>query len=394
MILPQFSASADQPLEKIIGLVPQPREVSSRKVVDLSRAVGDSLDQWTTDYLDLAVTGVRSPEVARKIAVHLRRFSDWFAAGYGHRRLGAVTVREVNAWLAHLSAAGNVGRDGATGPMAASTVGNHLAHLSGFFTWVAAHRPDLLPGGDPTKRADPPPLPAPTPRALSEAKVRTLKNTVDRIETFHHLTGRRHRGAEAAAVHRHARPLRDRAIVFVLLGTGLRRAEIVNLDLGQVEPSEPERLRRARSAKLIGVRGKGRTTRTVFLGQDARTALADYLESERPGDADDHSAALFLAAGSIGARREGGRLSTRSLNTIVSEVGRRHDAQFDEEDAGRRLGGLSPHDARHTFAYRLSKESGHNRAELERRLGHANERYLKLYTNPPDEEAARLVEGL
>jgi integrase len=142
------------------------------------------------------------------------------------------------------------------------------------------------------------------------------------------------------------------------------------------------------------VRGKGRTIRTVFLGQDARTALADYLDHERPGDADDESAALFLAASSVGARRKGGRLSPRTINNIVAEVGRAHDAQFDESEADRRIGGLTPHDGRHTFACRLSKQSGHNRAELERRLSHANERYLKLYTNPPDDEAAELVEDL
>ena len=49
--------------------------------------------------------------------------------------MSAVTVREVNGWLAHLSAAGNTGRDGVPAPMAGATVGN------GFFTWVAAHRP-------------------------------------------------------------------------------------------------------------------------------------------------------------------------------------------------------------------------------------------------------------
>ena len=52
------------------------------------------------------------------------------------------------------------------------------------------------------------------------------------------------------------------------------------------------------------------------------------------------------------------------------------------------------HDLRHTFGYRLSEASGHNRAELERRLGHANDRYLRLYTNPPDEIAAGYVEDL
>jgi hypothetical protein len=58
-------------------------------------------------------------------------------------------------------------------------------------------------------------------RALGEAQVRTVKNVLDRIEGFHQLTGRRHRGDPAPAVHRHARPLRDRAIVHLLLGTGL-----------------------------------------------------------------------------------------------------------------------------------------------------------------------------
>jgi integrase len=57
--------------------------------------------------------------------------------------------------------------------------------------------------------------------------------------------------------------------------------------------------------------------------------------------------------------------------------------------------GLTPnHDLRHTFGYRLSETSGHNRAELERRLGHAYDRYLWLYTNPPDDIAAGYVEDL
>ncbi|GIH99493.1 hypothetical protein Pta02_15020 [Planobispora takensis] len=63
-------------------------------------------------------------------------------------------------------------------------------------------------------------------------------------------------------------------------------------------------------------------------------------------------------------------------------------------DPDRKLGTLRPHDARHTFAYGLSQASGHNRAELERRLGHTNDRYLRLYTNPPDDIAADYVEDL
>ncbi|MEV5499120.1 tyrosine-type recombinase/integrase [Nonomuraea fuscirosea] len=77
---------------------------------------------------------------------------------------------------------------------------------------------------------------------------------------------------------------------------------------------------------------------------------------------------------------------------MVAEVGRLHDAQ--NTDLDRRLGALRPHDVRHSFAFPLSQASGHNRAELERRLGHADDRYLRLYTNLPDDIAAGYIEDL
>ena len=352
----------------------------------------DSLTVWIQHYLDLAVRGIRSDEVTGKIARHLQRFNDWFAAGLGHDRVSAVTVREVTAWRDHLASQGNTSRAGTTA-MASTTVNNHLAHLSALFSWITVHAPsELLRHGDPTKKVELLPLPTPEVRALCDAQVRTVKNVLDRIEGFHQLTGRRHRGDRTPAVHRHARPLRDRAIVHLLLGTGLRRAELTGLDLTQLAPADPAELRRVKKAKLTDVRGKGRTSRTVFLGRDARHAIADYLDHERPGDANTGCDALFLAAASVAARRLDGRLSPRSINTIVGQVGRLHDAETTDRE--RHLGVLRPHDLRHTFGYRLSQTSGHNRAELERRLGHANDRYLRLYTNPPEDIAASYVEDL
>jgi hypothetical protein len=66
-----------------------------------------------------------------------------------------------------------------------------------------------------------------------------------------------------------------------------------------------------------------------------------------PGDTDDHAEALFLAASSIGARRPSGRLSPRSVSTIVGGIGRLHDAEVSDRD--RQLSTLRPHDPRHTF---------------------------------------------
>lgn len=190
------------------------------------------------------------------------------------------------------------------------------------------------------------PLPALEPRALDERQVRSLKNVGDRLEGFRRLKGRRHaarrRRGEAPPVDRHARPMRDRAIVFCGLSTGLRRAELVRLDLDQVEPERPDDLRAAKRARLLRVRGKGGTERTVFLSADARAALADYLEHERPGDVDEQSTALFLAARSISSRRPGGRLSVRTINDVCDRVW--HDGE--QLDPDRQLSGLHPHDLR------------------------------------------------
>ncbi|WP_157904205.1 tyrosine-type recombinase/integrase [Parafrankia soli] len=294
--------------------------------------------------------------------------------------------REVVAWRDHLTA------DPAAGglALAPATVNAHLASLSGFTTWVIAHTPAVLPHGNPCAKVTDLPLPPLEPRALSEAQVRSLKNVLDRLERFHQHKGRHRRGE--AGTHGHGRPQRDRALVYVLLSTGLRREELVRLDLDQLAPVTPDELRASRRARISGVRGKGRTSRHVFLSLDARTALADYLEHERPRDADQATTALFLSAASIGSRRPDGRLSPRSINLICEQIGRWHDAEH--TDPTRHLAPLRPHDLRHTFAFRLATETGSDAYELQRRLGHQSQRYIDRYTNPPEDIAAGYVERL
>ncbi|GLY03087.1 hypothetical protein [Actinoplanes sp. NBRC 101535] len=95
------------------------------------------------------------------------------------------------------------------------------------------------------------PLPPLEPRALTPGQVRTLKNVLDRLPRFHQHKSRRR--SAVGELHGHARPLRDRAIVHILLGTGLRREELVNLDLDQITPNIPQELRAAKKAKISGV---------------------------------------------------------------------------------------------------------------------------------------------
>jgi integrase len=341
----------------------------------------ESLSAWVSRYLSLAVVGVRSEEVADKIALHLERFATFFNEGYGHERIRNVLKRDVLAWQRALSDQG----------LAPATVNNHLASLSGFTTWVHAQVPHLFAVGDPAKGISELGLPPLEPRTLSPEQVRSLKSVCDRLERFHQLRGRRWtKTPEQLRVRSTGRPLRDRAIVYVLLSTGLRREELVNVDLDQVSPTTPAELRRARQGRITRVQGKGRTERTVFLSADARAALADYLERERPRDASEQATPVFLSAVSLSARSSDGRLSPRAINLLLEQIGRWHDAEV--PDPRRRISPLRPHDLRHTFAFHLAQVTGADAYELERRLGHRSQRYIQRYTNPPEAVAASYIE--
>lgn len=363
-------------------------EITSRKVEGSSASFAgaapdtvESLSAWITRYLTLAVVGVRSEEVADKIALHLERFAAFYQDAYGHERVRNVLKRDVLAWQRSLSDQG----------LAPATVNNHLASLSGFTTWVTAQAPHLFAVGDPAKGISELGLPPLEPRTLSPEQVRSLKSVCDRLERFHQLRGRRWtKSPEQLRVRATGRPLRDRAIVYVLLSTGLRREELVNVDLDQVSPNASAELRRARQGRITRVQGKGKTERTVFLSADARGALADYLEKERPRDTNEQTAALFLSAVSLPARSPDGRLSPRAINLLLEQIGRWHDAEV--ADARRRISPLRPHDLRHTFAFHLAQVTGADAYELERRLGHRSQRYIQRYTNPPEAVAASYIE--
>ena len=210
------------------------------------------------------VEGVRSPEVAAKIDLHLERFRAFFVGVYGHERISTVGRRDVIDWQRRLAEG-----------LAPATVNNHVASLSGFTTWVSAQEPGLFATGNPSTGVPVLPLPPLEPRSLTGAQVRSLKNLCDRLERYSQRKGRRRGRGGPPKRHGHSRPVRDRAIVFLLLSTGLRRLELVLLDLDQVQPAQPARLRSARRARIVGVQGKGKTQRTVFLSVDARHALAD-----------------------------------------------------------------------------------------------------------------------
>ena len=85
------------------------------------------------------VEGVRSPEVAAKIDLHLERFRAFFVDLYGHERISTVGRRDVVDWQRDL-----------TERLAPATVNNYVASLSGFTSWVNVQAPGLFTTGNPS----------------------------------------------------------------------------------------------------------------------------------------------------------------------------------------------------------------------------------------------------
>jgi site-specific recombinase XerD len=332
----------------------------------------DTCSGWIQHYLTMVICGVRSDAITAKIRLHLERFHAFLLTGYGHDRLSRCVRRDVVAWQQELVAHG----------FAPATVNSHLASLSSFTTWVHARHPTLFPMGDPAKGIRAMAMSPLEPRTLTRAQIRSLKNVCDRLSVY----AQRRDGSLRVT----ARPCRDRAIIFVLLATGLRREELVNVNHDQLEPADPAQLRTARRARIVRVRGKGQTERVVYLSVDARHALAAYLETERLRDQTPTTTALFLSATELAARAADGRLSPRAINLILEQIGRWHDAEVRDPD--RHITPLRPHDLRHTFAFHLAHTTGADAYELERRLGHRSQRYIQRYTNPPEDVAAGYIE--
>ncbi len=144
---------------------------------------------------------------------------------------------------------------------------------------------------------------------------------------------------------------RDRAILELLYGCGVRVSELIDLDLGRIDFEN----------ELIRCFGKGGKERVVPLGRKASQALQDYLEKERLKLEKKSSKALFLNA-------RGGRLTRQGVWKIIKEIGKKAGLN------------LSPHILRHSFATHLI-EGGADLKSVQEMLGHSDLSTTEIYTH-------------
>lgn len=152
--------------------------------------------------------------------------------------------------------------------------------------------------------------------------------------------------------------LRDKAILELLFSTGLRVGEIVTLNR-DIDVSKDE----------FSIRGKGDKVRLVFLSDDAKNAIKNYLSKR----ADIHDSLFIELSPKSTHKNDSSRLTPRSIERIV-----KHYAT--KAGISRKV---TPHVMRHAFATNLL-ENGADIRSVQVMLGHANIGTTQIYTHVTD----------
>jgi integrase/recombinase XerD len=271
----------------------------------------------------LAVERGRSANTLAAYRRDLRGYTTWLAAQGSN--LETVTESDVERYVASLRASGRAPASIARALVAVRTLHRFLAD-------------EGAAAVDPAADVAPPRVPAGLPKPLEETEVVTLLDAV--VGTL--------------PVHR-----RDRAILELLYGTGMRISELCGLSLGDLDLD----------GGLVRVFGKGAKERIVPVGRPARAALREWLGPggrpglvptrwARRGDAE----AVFL-------NHRGGRLSRQGAWSIVKVYGDRTGL----------TGRLSPHVLRHSCATHML-EHGADIRVVQELLGHASISTTQVYT--------------
>jgi integrase/recombinase XerD len=248
-----------------------------------------------------------------------------FLAERGVEPTEAATA-DVSDFLAGLAR----GSDDEHPPLSAATLSRKTACLRSFFRHL--RRAELI-DGDPTAGIRPPRKGRTLPKVLSYSEVKRLLESVS--------------GSRPA-------DLRDRAILEVMYGCGLRASETSGLELGSLDLDRG----------FLRAYGKGSKERIVPLGRQAAAAVRRYLRDGRPelaGGGDER--ALFL-------NQRGGALSRQGLYKIIQ--GRARDAGLADR--------MSPHTLRHSFATHLLS-GGCDLRSVQEMLGHADVATTQIYTH-------------
>jgi integrase/recombinase XerD len=165
---------------------------------------------------------------------------------------------------------------------------------------------------------------------------------------------------------------RDYAILLTLLTTGLRKAEICGLKIGDIKTY--------RNQAVVDVIGKGNKFRRIPLHSEALVAIKDYLKATGNGTDPGHS--LFQTLAKHGAYEVRG-LTPKAVDCLIKAVAKKALIQKR----------IHPHVMRHTFATTLL-DNGNDLRTVQALMGHSHIRTTEAYLHSTDDRKVEAIESL
>ena len=264
----------------------------------------------------LTAAGI-SDGTRRAYGSDLREFGRWFGQD---SPIEDVDIRVLADWVSEL------GRARERGKLAPATIGRKLASVRALLRFTRG--PGYVPDA-----------------SLAPRRVRRLPDAPKQAEVESIVAGL---AGDTPLT------LRNQALVELVYSAGLRSAEAVGLDLGDVDFEQEH----------VHVRhGKGAKDRIVPLGEEAAHLVARYLHEARPQLARGTENALFLST-------RGHRLDTSTLRRLVPH----------------------PHRLRHAFATHLL-EGGADLRTIQELLGHASLSTTQMYSHVDAKRLRKVYDG-
>jgi len=323
-------------------------------------SVQDTLSFWFEAYFSHAVT---TSETSRRVQIRDIALFIRFAEKEGVSSRPQWTPRLSRAFQDFLRI--SVKPDGCRF-WSDRTINRMLAHNKTFAKWI--HQLAPFPLGNPMQEIRLMSVGSnlDVERALSPTERRRLLDAADLLTSVSGKSKDRRRNKNTDPIDRSARkngrPWRNRAIIYTLIETGMRRAAIVNLNLDGIDWE----------GSLIAVAEKGGMTHSYPISDQGLAAIRDYLTHEHNQDRIDHSTALFLPAATIS--NSTGHLTPLVVNQVWTKV-----------CAIAQVIGKSPHAALHAMGRHVIDKTG-NIAAVQRQLGHKNVAYSAQYARVSNKE--------
>ena len=263
----------------------------------------------------------------------LRRYSA-VLAGRGKTRLADITPGDVAEFLASLREG-----DAEHAALAVSSAARAVIAVRGLHAFAVAQG---LADTDPAREVPPPSPPRRLPKAITLGEVERLLDAA---------------GPGPDDLSADPRPLRDRALLEFLYGTGARISEATGLDIDELHlGADP----------VVRLIGKGSKHRVVPVGSYAVRALEAYLVRARPGLA--AAARRGSASPAVFLNARGGRLTRQGAWGVLHAAAARAA-----------LADVSPHTLRHSFATHML-DGGADIRVVQELLGHASVTTTQVYT--------------